>query len=145
MQKFIPTPSTHQLNVMGLMVSNEELITENPFAILVRRINRIESQNEQILGFLQSRSATSQADEVLTITQAADFLDLTTQTVYGLVSARKIPFSKPTGSRLYFSRLELIEWLKSNRTATVQEQTAQFEQNRSVRKQSQGGVRKATA
>lgn len=87
------------------MFSEQELITENPFAILVRRMNRIESQNEQILSFLQNRNATSTTDEVLTIHQAADFLNLTPQTIYGLVSARKIPFSKPIGSRLYFPAL----------------------------------------
>lgn len=120
------------------MSSEQELITENPFAILVRRMNRIESQNEQILSFLQNRNATSITDEVLTIQQAADFLNLTPQTIYGLVSARKIPFSKPTGSRLYFSRLELIEWLKSNRTSTVQEQALQYDQTRSLNKSNRG-------
>ena len=72
------------------------------------------------------------ADEVLTIREAADMLSLTTQTVYGLVSDRKIPFSKPTGSRLYFSRLELTEWLRKHRTATVQEQAEQYDQQRAT-------------
>lgn len=125
------------------MLTNQELITENPFAILVRRMNRIESQNEQIISFLQSINATSTTDEVLTIQQAAEFLNLTTQTIYGLVSARKIPFSKPTGSRLYFSRLSLIEWLKENRTTTVHEQAKQFDQNRSVRQTRKGGRKAA--
>ncbi|WP_158600231.1 helix-turn-helix domain-containing protein [Fibrisoma montanum] len=116
------------------MASEKDLITENPFAILVRRMNRIESQNEQILCYLQGKeSSSASSDEILTIDQAADFLHLTTQTIYGLVSDRKIPFSKPTGSRLYFSRLELIEWLKSHRTATVDEQAQQYNQSRSSR------------
>lgn len=45
------------------MNTERELITENPFAILVRRINRIEYQNEQILAAIQRKefppSATS--------------------------------------------------------------------------------------
>lgn len=41
------------------MNPDKELITENPFAILVRRMNRIEYQNEQILSFLQSKSPSS--------------------------------------------------------------------------------------
>lgn len=120
------------------MSFEQELITENPFAILVRRMNRIESQNEQILNFLQNRNATTSTDEVLTIQLAAKFLDLTTQTIYSLVSARKIPFSKPTGSRLYFSRLELIEWLKMNRTSTVQEQAFMYDQTKSLRRSNKG-------
>lgn len=79
------------------------------------------------------------AEEILTIQQTADFLNLTTQTVYGLVSARKIPFSKPTGSKLYFFRLELIEWLKANRTSTIQEQTQQYDKGRSIRQPRRGG------
>lgn len=77
-------------------------------------------------------------EEVYNIEQAAKFLGLTTQTVYGLVSDRKIPFSKPTGSRLYFLRSELIEWLKSHRTATVDEQAQQYNQVRTKRGQRRG-------
>ena len=77
-----------------------------------------------------NKESQNPADEVFNIQQAAEFLDLTTQTVYGLVSARKIPFSKPTGSRLYFSRNELIEWLKSHKTQTVEEQARQYQLTR---------------
>lgn len=84
----------------------------------------------------QSGQIPSAVDDVLSIEQAANLLTLSTQTVYSLVSARKIPFSKPTGARLYFLRSELIEWLKSNRTATVGEQAQQFEQQRATRRKS---------
>lgn len=38
------------------------------------------------------------------------------QTIYGLVSNRKIPFDKPIGRReLRFSRKKIIEWLNNGR------------------------------
>ena len=107
---------------------------ENPFEVIARRLSTV----EELLLDIKHRPthAAAPVDDVLSIEQAAELLTLTTQTLYGLVSARKIPFSKPTGSRLYFLRSELIEWLKSNRTATVGEQAQQFEQQRATRRKS---------
>ncbi len=92
---------------------------------------------------LEQPATTAPVDQVLTVQGAADMFNLTEQTIYGLVSARKIPFSKPTGSKLYFSRLELMEWLRANRTATVQEQTQQYDQARAVRQTRRGGSKAA--
>lgn len=58
--------------------------------------------------------------EILTVDQTADFLKLAKQTVYQLVSAREIPFSK-RGKRLYFNRHELEQWIAEGRKATKAE------------------------
>lgn len=58
--------------------------------------------------------------DVLNIQEAADFLKLKKATVYALVSKSEIPYSKPS-KRLYFSRQELTEWIKSNRRKTASE------------------------
>jgi len=57
------------------------------------------------------------ADELWSIIQTAEFLNLTVSTIYGLVSRRDIPSMKK-GKRLYFSKLQIIEWLKSGRKKT---------------------------
>jgi excisionase family DNA binding protein len=106
-------------------------------ASLIRPIVREAIRDE--LASLPNLTSTVPSDEVLTVQQAAEFLDLTTQTVYGLVSDRKIPFSKPTGSRLYFSRLDLVDWLKSKKTITIQEQTIQYDHKKSASQQRKGG------
>lgn len=71
--------------------------------------------------------ATPPADEIFTVGQAADFLDLTTATIYGLVWERKIPFAKQ-GKRLYFSRQELTDWVRSGRQKTSAELTQEARQ-----------------
>ena len=69
------------------------------------------------------------ADEVLTLTQAAELLDLKPDTVYQLVHERKIPFSKPNGRRLYFSRAELTAWVQRGRKRTATEIAADASQH----------------
>jgi excisionase family DNA binding protein len=72
------------------------------------------------------------ADELLTVGQAAELLNLTSATVYGMVYEKRIPFSKP-GGRLYFSRADLIAWVKNGRKATADELDEQARQQVAVR------------
>lgn len=58
--------------------------------------------------------------EILTIQEAADFLKLKKATIYALVSKSEIPNSKQ-GKRLYFSKQELTDWIKSGRRKTAAE------------------------
>jgi excisionase family DNA binding protein len=62
-------------------------------------------------------------DQLLTIQEAAHLINLAVPTVYGLVSKSEIPVCKK-GKRLYFSKLELMEWVKSGRKKTVSEISA---------------------
>ena len=57
-------------------------------------------------------------EELLTIQQAAQLLHLSVPTIYGLVSHSRIPHMKP-GKRLYFSKDQLTEWVKSTRRKTI--------------------------
>ncbi|MCH4830605.1 helix-turn-helix transcriptional regulator [Flavobacterium columnare] len=52
--------------------------------------------------------------EVLTIEEVAIYTGYTIQYIYKLVHLGIIPFSKPNGKKLFFSKEKLIEWLKSN-------------------------------
>lgn len=70
---------------------------------------------------LQKISPTiKEADQLLTIQQAAEFLSLTVPTIYGLVSKSQIPCMK-RGKRLYFSKDEITNWIKTSRKKTVSE------------------------
>jgi excisionase family DNA binding protein len=55
--------------------------------------------------------------KLLSIKEAAAFLNLSVPTVYGKVSKAELPVMK-RGKRLYFSRLELTEYLKQGRKKT---------------------------
>ena len=55
-----------------------------------------------------------QQERLLTIQEAADFLSLTVPTMYSKVSKGELPVMKRS-KRLYFSRTELLEYLKDGR------------------------------
>lgn len=60
---------------------------------------------------------TDHPEQLLTIQETAEFLSLTVPTIYSKVSKRELPFMK-RGKRLYFSRTELMEYLKDGRQKT---------------------------
>src|SRR5450631_1874000 len=62
----------------------------------------------------------SEADQLLTIEEAATFAHLSKATFYGLVSRSEVPCMKK-GKRLYFSKQELTEWIKAGRKKTLSE------------------------
>jgi excisionase family DNA binding protein len=62
----------------------------------------------------QHHVSEKQSDQMLNTEQAAEFLNLSVQTVYGYVNRRTIPYMKRS-KKLYFSTEELTQWLKSAR------------------------------
>lgn len=66
---------------------------------------------------LQPQPSPSPIVDLLTISEAAKFLKLTVPTLYSKVSRREIPVNKK-GKRLYFSRSELLAWIKSGKKKT---------------------------
>lgn len=61
-----------------------------------------------------------ETDQLLTIQEAADFLSLTVATLYSKVSKDELPVMKRS-KRLYFSRTELLDYLKQGRKKTTTE------------------------
>jgi excisionase family DNA binding protein len=59
-------------------------------------------------------------DNFMSIAEAAEFVGLVVPTLYTLVSRREIPVCK-RARRLYFSKQELTEWIKSGRKKTTKE------------------------
>lgn len=76
------------------------------------RLSAIESN-------LQMAGLTSK--EVLTLDEVAQFTGLSKSTIYKMTSGQKIPHYKPSGKLCYFNRLEIEEWLQSNRVSTTDE------------------------
>lgn len=92
----------------------------------VSRLHERLSNIEQLL--LQANHHSPETDELLTITQAARFLNLSVPTIYGKVSRKDIPVNKQ-GKRLYFYKSELVEWVKAGRKKTVSEIRQEAEQS----------------
>ena len=57
---------------------------------------------------------TEQPEQLLTVQEAAQFLNLTVPTIYSKVSKGELPVMKRS-KRLYFSSTELMEYLKEGR------------------------------
>ena len=91
----------------------------NPFETIDARLSNIENL---LLDFKHSPQKGNQpeTDQLLTIQQAGELIKLTPPTIYGLVSRNEIPFSKK-GKRLYFSKLDLMNWIKEGRKKTIAE------------------------
>lgn len=61
-------------------------------------------------------------NELMNISDAANYLNYKVGYVYKLTSERKIPFYKPTGRHILFRRTELDEWVNRTRVVTRKEQ-----------------------
>ena len=83
----------------------------------------------------QSKELAPAPDELLTIQQTAELLNLSVPTIYGLVSRKAIPVMKKS-KRLYFSKQSIIDWIKSGRRKTISEISAEADQY--FNKQSKG-------
>lgn len=57
-------------------------------------------------------------DEILTLVQAAEFLNLAVSTIYGLVHRKAIPYMK-RGKKIYFYRHELVAYLNEGKRLSL--------------------------
>ena len=71
--------------------------------------------------------------EVLTTDEAAKYLGVSKSYLYKLTMQQKIPHYKPLGKMCYFNRVELEQWLQSNRVAT-EDEISQKAQNYCMKK-----------
>jgi len=85
----------------------------NPFEVIEARLSSIENL---ILDLKQPKKVepTEQPEQLLTVQEAAQFLNLTVPTIYSKVSKGELPVMKRS-KRLYFSRNELMEYVKVGR------------------------------
>ncbi len=75
---------------------------------------------------LQTVETTDQPEQLLTIQEAAEFLRLTVPTIYSKVSKGELPVMKRS-KRLYFSRTELLDYIKTGRKKSNAEIEAEAE------------------
>jgi excisionase family DNA binding protein len=85
---------------------------------VTRLYDKLESIEKLILA--KNHPSQAEADQLLTIEEAATLAHLSKATLYGLVSRSEIPCMKK-GKRLYFSKQELTQWIKSGRKKTATE------------------------
>lgn len=87
----------------------------------------------------QNGSEKTQSEEILTVKEAAEFLNLSIYSIYAKTSRKEIPYHK-SGRKLHFFKVDLINWLKKTRIKTnaeIEEEAEEFlinQKNQSSRK-----------
>src|SRR5690349_675929 len=92
---------------------------ENPFEALERKLG---SRLDEIEALIKENLKPVKKFRVGGLALAVEVTGLKEQTIYKLVQKRKIPCSKPRGTRnIRFDEEKLIEWLKSGHNETEEE------------------------
>ena len=81
----------------------------------------------EVVKKLSTKESQPPKDQILGVKEAALFLGLEKRTIYNKVHNRLIPHQRKDG-RLYFSTIELTEWIKSGKRLTTEEIKQQAEQ-----------------
>ncbi len=116
-----PCNPPNQAHNIAVSTKKAIVMEQYSFDQLPRAVSELHQKLDSIQDLLlESRQAVPQAIELMTISQAAEFLKLSVQTLYGKVCHREIPVSKK-GKRLYFYKSELEEWIKSGKKKTMNE------------------------
>jgi len=105
----------------------------NPFDTIDARLSNIENILLDLKHASTNTDNKSETEKLLTIKEAGEFLHLSIPTLYSYVSRSAIPVSKQ-GKRLYFSKKDLTEWVKTGRKQTHSEIKAEAHTYISVRK-----------
>ena len=92
----------------------EQVLTFNDLPKAVKMLTKEVSELKRLLVEKQEQPPTDQPEQLLTIQEAAEFLSLTVPTLYSKCSKNELPYMKRS-KRLYFSRIELLEYLKAGR------------------------------
>ena len=94
---------------------------ENPFELLFNKITAIEDAIGQLLNEKYDKQNQNESySGFLNITQAAKYLHVARQTLYGLTSSRRIQHYK-TGKFIFFKKQELDIWIEKHKIKTREE------------------------
>ena len=99
-------------------------MTENfTFDQLPQAVAMLTKEVSELKQFLLQKSDQQiiiPAEQLLTVQEAADFLNLSVPTIYSKVSRGELPVMK-RGKKLHFSNTELMQYLKDGRKLTNSE------------------------
>ena len=100
------------------------------FNELPEAISRLSEQlnNLEKLLLEKQEQPINEPEQLLNVQGAAKFLGLTVPTIYSKVSKNELPVMK-RGKRLYFSSIELLEYIKSGRKKSNAEIEAEAERH----------------
>lgn len=86
------------------------------FDTLPQAVSALQTKLDRLEALIRKLQPDKEIKELLTVDEAAAFLHLSKPTLYSKVSRKELPYMK-NGKRIYFSRKELIEHLRSGEPA----------------------------
>lgn len=116
----------------------EKVLTFDQLPNAVTMLTKEVSELKSLLIEKQEQQPTQQPEQLLTIQEAAEFLSLSVPTIYSKVSKGELPVMKRS-KRLYFSRTELLEYVKAGKQKTNAEIEAEAEAYLSNKKKLNNG------
>ena len=101
---------------------------ELTFETLPKAVSELQETVNNIQKLLLEKSSlnTVETEDLLTVKDTAKFLSLSVPTIYGLIHKGELPVMKRS-KRCYFSKLELINYLKQGRKKTVAETASEVD------------------
>ena len=113
----------------------ENLLSFDSLPKAVSQLSEKLDRLEKLLLEKQDLPPVETPDQLFTIDEAAEFLNLSKPTLYSKASRGELPFMKRS-KRLYFSRLELLDYLKEGRrqsNAEIEAKAAEYLNKKSGR------------
>ena len=85
-----------------------------------RKGNRLQRQIEELQKRMEAvEDSLDNAQEVLSVEEAARFMDIARSSLYKMTSDRSIPFYRPNGKMIYFEKADILEWIRKSRVMSV--------------------------
>ena len=86
----------------------------------VRKDSRLQRQIEELQKRMDAvEDILDNAKDVLSVEEAARFMDIARSSLYKMTSDRSIPFYRPNGKMIYFEKADILEWIRKNRVMSV--------------------------
>ena len=104
------------------------LIMENPFEIIIEKIDNIERMLIKLSNKQNAETMVSNSEEFLSIDKVADYLNLSKSAIYKFTMKNEIPYFKRS-RKLYFKRKEIEKWLEEGKVKTKTELIAEINQH----------------
>ena len=97
-----------------------ENLTFNDLPNAVTKLTKEISELKALLTKKQEEKRKDPTEKLLSVQETAKFLNLSIPTIYSKVSRRELPFMK-RGKRLYFSSIDLLNYLKEGKVKSNSE------------------------
>jgi len=102
----------------------KKILTFDQLPKAVSQLNEKLEKIEKLLLAIQIQQPYETPEKLIIIQEAAQLLNLSVPTIYSKVSKGELPVMK-RGKRLYFSNIELMQYLKAGRKKTTSEIVAE--------------------